>query len=111
MSDHAISALKKKRSELAGELERVKSDLRAIDRALLVFGFEDIESIEPRRKPVRARLFRSGELVALIGEAERAGLESNADIAAWIVERRGWDQVRLKRVHQSVKDRRKPSAN
>lgn len=107
MTKLIVSGLIKKRSEIAGEIQSMQADLKAIDRALLVFGFEDIESIAPRRQRPRPPLFKSGELISLIGEAERAGLDNNPDIADWIIQKKGWGASLYKRVWSSVKDCRK----
>lgn len=110
MSEHIISGLKRKRSELAGELQSIKADLAAIDRALAVFGFHETESLKPRMRQRRPSLFSAGELTALVGKAERAGCEDNASIADWIMTEKGLEPQLYNRVRASVKDKRKPSA-
>jgi hypothetical protein len=110
MTQHAISGLIQKRAELAGELERIKGDLRAIDRALETFGYFETAAILPKRKRRRPALFKHGELFRLVCDAEREGLDDNPGIARWIMERRGWGEALYERVWQSVKHCRKPSA-
>jgi len=107
MTEHVISGLVKKRSELAGELDRLRADLRAIDRALIVFGHDDPKSIKAANKRRNPTLFKSGEVIALVGQAEREGLDNNPDIADWILRKKGWSASLYKRVWNSVKDCRK----
>ncbi len=107
MSDHVISGLVRKRAELAGHVSRIRADLRAIDRALLIFGFEEPESIAPQAKRIRGRIFAPGELTALVGRAEREGKTRNPEIARWVLAQKDWPETRYKRVYQSVKDLRK----
>ena len=103
-----INGLKQKRAELAGELERVRKDLAAIDGALIAFGYHDVKQIPPKRTRRRPPLFKAGELMALVGEAERAGCADNASVAAWIMKERDMQPELYQRVRDSVKDCRKP---
>jgi hypothetical protein len=106
--DTIINGLKQKRAELAGQFEQVRKDLAAIDGALIAFGYHDVKSIpakNPRRRPP---LFKPGQLMALVGEAERAGCADNASIAAWIIRERDMDPELYQRVRNGVKDCRKP---
>ena len=68
-----INGLKQKRAELAGQLERVRKDLAAIDGALIAFGYHDVKQIPAKRTRRRPPLFKAGELMALVGEAGPAG--------------------------------------
>lgn len=96
---HAISALKRKRAELAGELLDLEKRRRAItckirhgDEALKLMGFSGDPKDMPARRYSR-RLFPHGELQRIVFAAlrESGGSISNAKIAALIVRQMGWD--------------------
>ena len=115
---HVISALERKRSHIAGELvktEKVCDTLRqhlfALDAALRIFAYDgdpaDIKPIRPCHW-----MFRRGELrrtvIAILRTAD--GPVSNRDIAARVIEMKGWDEadVTLRRkVAEKIKDVRK----
>jgi len=96
---HAISALRRKRAELSGELIGLEKQRRAlaarinhVDEALKLFGFKgDPNDIPARRK--RGWMFKRGQLkrmvLVILRESPRA-LE-NRDIAAIVVRNMGWD--------------------
>lgn len=105
--EHIISGLVKKRAELFGELTRLEADLRHLDATLRMFGYEKPEHIDPKFKRRRPSLFRPGELMRLVCDAERSGLEDNPSIADWIIREKGFDPENYRRVRESVKDCRK----
>lgn len=92
-----IHGLIKKRGEVAGQLkvaqkaaDTIKADLDAIDRALVLCGYEDDpKAIAPRGK--YKQLFGRNELKLLTRERLREGPADDETIAAWIIERKGWD--------------------
>ena len=103
-----INGLIKKRAELAGQLEKARKDLAAIDGALVAFGYHDAKKIPAKHTRRRPPLFKPGQLIALVGEAERAGCEDNPTIAAWIMRQQDMAPELYQRVRDSVKDCRKP---
>ena len=107
MTDHVISGLVKKRAELAGDLEVLRQKLQHIDATLEILGYQNPNAIVPRFRRHKPPMFRSGELMALVGEAERLGHCDNVTITRWIMEQRGLDEGMYKRARESVKDCRK----
>ena len=107
MSDHVISGLVRKRAEIAGRIVQLQKDLRHIDGALVVLGYDnpkEIEAINPAR---REPLFRAGELMRLVGDAMREGHTQPHQVALYVMARRGMDTAdkpTLIRVRSSVKD-------
>lgn len=91
MTDHTISGLIRKRAELAGQLIQIQEDLRHIDGALIVLGYQNPKSIDAIRRRRLPAMFRAGELMRLIGEAKREGHEKPQQITLYIMERRGMD--------------------
>lgn len=99
MTDHAISALERKRAELLGDLERLERQRRAlligirhVDGALDLLGYSGDPADIPARGR-RHRQFRRGELqrmVAAILREARKPLDTR-DIAATIIHRMGWE--------------------
>lgn len=114
MSDpHVISALVRKRAELAGkaiDLDRQKAKLRAeirhIDHALAIFGYGD-----PPRKiaPVRPKVYRfkRRELAIFVRELARDGMTlTNREAALRLIAAKGWnadDAELVRAVTESVK--------
>lgn len=92
-----IHGLIKKRAEIAGAhkvavraADAIRDDLAAIDRALLLCGYqEDPKGIAPRGK--YKQLFGRNELKLMTRERLRDGPADDETIAAWIIERKGWD--------------------
>jgi hypothetical protein len=97
---HVISALVRKRAELAGELlradkvrQRIKANLQKIDRSLALFGYSaDPTTIKPIRKQ-SPRLFKKGQLRRMIHDLRRSrpDLITNDAIAAEVVRRMKWN--------------------
>ncbi len=94
---HTIFGLIKKRGEIAGQhnvalkaADTLKADLDAIDRALVLCGYEDDpKGIAPRGK--YKQLFGRNELKLITRERLREGPADDETIAAWVIERKGWD--------------------
>jgi len=92
-----IHGLIKKRAEIAGAhkvavkaADAIRDDLAAIDRALALCGYTgDPRGIAPRTK--YKQLFGRNELKLLTRERLRDGPADDETIAAWIIERKGWD--------------------
>lgn len=105
MSDEAITALLAKRTELAEQVQKLQATIFHIDATLEAFGHR------PGTKAKRR--FANGELIRLIGEAERAGVTTPNGIARWVMQAKGWgegDQTLYKRTLWSVKECRKRMA-
>jgi hypothetical protein len=87
-----IHALKRKHSEIAGELLRLTRELEQVEGSLRLFGYRgDFSDIPPKlRKP--KRLFGRGELKRLVIDIlrERRCPPFHADIAAEIIRVKGW---------------------
>ena len=96
---HVISGLVKVRARLGGDLRRIekqrrelKAKLASVDETLKLIGFQDDPAqIAPRAS--YTRLFKRGELFRLVADALRTatGPISNREIAAIVVQKRGWD--------------------
>lgn len=92
-----IHGLIKKRAEIVGAhkvavtaADVIRDDLAAIERALLLCGYaDDPRAIAPRGK--YKLLFGRNELKLLTRERLRDGPADDETIAAWIIERKGWD--------------------
>ena len=95
--EHTIHGLIKKRGEIAHHhkaavraADALKADLDAIDRALVLCGYQDDpKAIAPRGK--YKQLFGRNELKLLTRERLRDGPADDETIAAYIIERKGWD--------------------
>jgi hypothetical protein len=95
--EHTIFGLIKKRGELAHHhkvakqaADAIGADLDAIDRALVLCGYED----DPKAIPMRGRykqLFGRNELKLCILDTLRQGPADDETIARLIIERKGWD--------------------
>lgn len=116
---HVISALVKKRIELAGELAAHDRKRRAItdrlahvDSVLAIFGYEgDPKAIKPRKK-APPRMFKRGQLRRRVADIGRQlpDLKDNRAIAVEVVSRLGWDAKNtelVEQVREKVKDVRK----
>ena len=101
MSTDGIDALLRKREELLAQVQGIQSAIFHIDQALNLIGYS---------KTVKARRFANGELMALIGEAERAGNQTHTRIMQYVMAAKGMDASDKKltaRILFSVKDCRK----
>ncbi|MEO9685566.1 MAG: hypothetical protein ABJF86_16870 [Tateyamaria sp.] len=110
--EHTIFGLIKKRGEIAGQhkvalkaADDLKADLDAIDRALVLCGYEDDpKGIAPRGK--YKQLFGRNELKLTVINALRAAPADDEAIAAQIIADKGWgDDTRadvLKRVRHAL---------
>ncbi len=95
---NTIHGLIKKRSEIAGQhraaaksLDALQADLDAIDRALVLCGYEDDpKGIAPRTK--YKQLFGRNELKLTIINALRVAPSDDETIAAQIIDAKGWDR-------------------
>lgn len=99
MSEQAIEALQAKRTELVNQIKELQLAVFHIDGALVALG------ARPGKK--MKRNFRNGELVALIGEAERAGHDSLKPITEYVMRKKGLDMTDeslLKRIRWSVRE-------
>lgn len=94
MSDHAISALRKRRVEIAGQVHdaekrvtKLRSALANLDAAIAILTPEHPDYVAPRRGYKRTAYFRRGELSRLVRDALReAGKPLAAgEIAAGII--------------------------
>jgi hypothetical protein len=104
MSTDGIDALLRKREELLAQVQGLQSAIFHIDQALSLIGYG---------KNRVARRCANGELMALIGEAERAGNQAPKRVAQFIMAAKGMDQsdnALVKRIVFSVKDCRKRMA-
>jgi hypothetical protein len=96
---HAVSALRKIRAELSGELVELEKHRRAlaskinhVDQTLKLLGFAgDPKDIPPRHK--RGWIFRRGQLQQMVYGAlrEAEGPIKNVEIATHIIREMNWD--------------------
>jgi len=92
-----IHGLIKKRGEVAGQhkvavkaADAIKADLDAIDRALMICGYQgDPKGIAPRGK--YKQLFGRNELKLTIRDMLRQAPADDETLAAQIIEAKGWD--------------------
>jgi len=92
-----IHGLIKKRGEVAGQhrvavkaADAVKADLDAIDRALVLCGYQgDPNGIAPRGK--YKQLFGRNELKLTVRDMLRQAPADDETLAAQIIEAKGWD--------------------
>jgi len=110
--EHTIFGLIKKRGEIAGQhkvaiksADTLKADLDAIDRALVLCGYEgDPKGIAPRGK--YKQLFGRNELKLTIINALRVAPVDDETIAVQIIAAKGWDAYThadvLKRVRHAL---------
>lgn len=103
MTGHVTSALVRKRAELAGEMERLRSQLFHIDATLKIFGFKAPQNIKPHFTRKHALMFKPGQLTALVGEAERSGCSDNVSVTNLIIMNGHAEQAEYERVRDSVK--------
>lgn len=107
-----IHGLIRKRGEVAGQhkvavkaADAIKADLDAIDRALVICGYQgDPKSIAPRTK--YKQLFGRNELKLTIRDMLRQAPADDETLAAQIIEAKGWDAEThadvLKRVRHAL---------
>jgi len=96
---HAVSALRKIRAELSGELVELEKHRRVlagkinhVDQTLKLLGFTgDPKDIPPRRK--RGWIFRRGQLQQMVYGVLREAENpiKNAEIATHIIREMNWD--------------------
>ncbi len=117
--EHTIFGLVKKRGEIAGQhkvalkaADELKADLAAIDRALVLCGYEgDPKGIAPRGK--YKQLFGRNELKLTIIKMLRQAPADDEAIAAQIITTKGWDADEamradvLKRVRHAIQRQQK----
>lgn len=95
---NTIHGLIKKRGEIAGQhkvaikaADALKHDLDAIDRALVLCGYEeDPKTIAPRSK--YKQLFGRNELKLTVRGLLKNGPADDETLAAAIIETKGWDK-------------------
>ncbi|MEP4194016.1 MAG: hypothetical protein ABJL99_00060 [Aliishimia sp.] len=95
--EHTIFGLIKKRGEIAGQhkvalkaTDDLKADLDAIDRALVMCGYEgDPKSIAPRGK--YKQLFGRNELKLTVRDMLRVAPADDETLTAQIIAAKGWD--------------------
>ena len=109
---NTIHGLIKKRGEIAGQhnaaikaADALKADLDAIDRALVLCGYED----DPKGIPPRGKykqLFGRNELKLTVRDMLSQAPADDETIAAQIIEAKGWDADMqadvLKRVRHAI---------
>lgn len=108
--EHTIFGLVKKRGEIAGQhsvaviaADAIKADLDAIDRALVLCGYEDDpKGIAPRGK--YKQLFGRNELKLTIINALRVAPVDDETIAAQINAAKSWDTDTHADVLKRVRD-------
>ena len=108
--EHTIFGLIKKRGEIAGQhkvalkaADTLKSDLDAIDRALVLCGYQD----DPKAIPARGKykqLFGRNELKLTIINALRVASADDEAIAAQIMTAKGWGDDTHADVLKRVRD-------
>ena len=110
---HAISLLKKKRAEIAGQidhlcaqLEQSRADLVHIEGALRIFGYEGSVADLPRKKVTTKSLFQRHEASRFIFDQLRAspGGLLTPELAEKFFISKGWD-LRDKELLDRVKHR------
>lgn len=96
---HAISALRRKRAELSGELVELETRRRAlstkishVDETLKLMGFEGNPNDIPARRK-RGWIFKRGQLQRIVFSVLRdaEGPIQNREIAAQVIYSMGWD--------------------
>lgn len=87
MSEEALKALTEKRAALMAKIRELQSDVFHIDGAITALGGR-MAAAAARRQ---SRLFGPGELMRLVGEAERAGESDPRHIAISIMRSKHMD--------------------
>jgi len=97
---HVISALVRKRGELAGLLAEagrfqrsVAKSLEHVDKALAIVGYRNDPSLIRKRRKNAPSMFKRGQLRRMIYDILREGpcITTDAQFAAEIIRRLGWD--------------------
>ncbi len=104
MSNTTIELLLRKRGELLASAQGIQSAIYHLDQTLALIGYTDENVV------ARGRRFANGELIALIGEAERSGHKTVTPIVQYVMSAKGMDLTdeRLRRkIIYSVKECRK----
>lgn len=97
----AVEALLRKREELLISARGIQSAIYHIEQSLALIGYANGEMLPRRRR------FANGELIALIGEAERGGHTTVSAVARYIVSAKGWDPTDddlTRKIRYSVKE-------
>jgi len=114
MSEHAISALLRKKSEILGEIEQTNErlstlhqQLQHIDGSLSVFGYEHAIPIRPTYKRQQG-YFQQGELVRFIFDYLRQhGPQTTAELLQAVLAHKGLTEAdRRTRTHIDNKVKR-----
>jgi hypothetical protein len=85
MSEPIVETLLEKRSELVASVAKMQAAIFHLDETLAVFGHH---VGGPRRQP---RVFAHGELIALIGDAERSGCATNSAVVEHVMRAKAHD--------------------
>jgi hypothetical protein len=102
--DPTIAALLVKRAALAIQIQEAQSAIFHLDATLRLLGHD------PHARKAYGRLFANGELIALIGEAERAGHKTPVPILDYLMKAKGLDATDKRLRHKllyRVKDCRR----
>ncbi len=84
MSTEIVSTLLEKRSERVAQVAKLQSAIFHMDETLR-------SSPSRRRAEAPARVFAHGELVALVGDAERSGAKTNMAVVEHVMRAKGHD--------------------
>lgn len=84
MTDTLIDGLLAKRTEVSTQLLSLQSNLYHLNATLELLGHKPDEH-------KRQRFFANGELIRLIGDAERSGLTSSESITQQVMKSKGFD--------------------
>ena len=102
MSEEALNVLREKRADLILQIQALHSEVYHIDAAIRLLG--------GGRERKQNRMFAAGELMRLIGDAERAGSATHREIAMHIIRAKkldATDRALINRVRWSVSECRK----
>jgi hypothetical protein len=103
MSEETIEVLLRKRGALMIQIRELQSQVFHIDGAITALGGKPL-------KRLQNRFFGPGELIRLIGEAERSGMKAPREVAAYIMKAKDLDETdkaMVRRIRWSVTDCRK----
>jgi hypothetical protein len=79
MSDELIAELLAKRRDLLEQVQGLHSNIYRLNEAMRLHGHNPGQALAARMR------FRNGELIALLGQAERGGLTTSGDIITHII--------------------------
>ena len=85
MSELAVNALLERRAVLINQIKDLQTHVFHIDGALIAIGYKN----PPKQRG--AHMFQRGELIALVGQAERQGCKTAREVAVWLMKNRGMD--------------------